>query len=57
MLLAFILSVYFGIIIEILQGFYTNTRAQDVMDILANTFGGTTAMIVILLYYKMILKK
>lgn len=52
LLLAFVFSVFFGIIIEILQGVYTATRAQDVTDILANTFGGTIAMIVILLYYK-----
>ncbi|KVV14506.1 VanZ family protein [Flavobacterium sp. TMP13] len=57
LLMAFVFSVFFGIIIEMLQGFYTATRAQDVTDVLANTFGGTFAIITIVFYTSYISKK
>lgn len=43
------LSIFFGIAIEILQELYTATRHADVFDILANLTGATIAVIVILL--------
>lgn len=40
-------SFIFGIVIEILQEFYTTTRSADVLDVLANVVGALTAGIVI----------
>src|SRR5690606_7023947 len=36
---ASIISIIFGIIIEVLQGALTSTRQADVYDVLANSFG------------------
>lgn len=44
---AVILSVIFGIIIEVLQETITDYRDLDVYDVLANTFGAITAAIVL----------
>ncbi|WP_406685023.1 VanZ family protein [Seonamhaeicola sp. MEBiC1930] len=46
---ALILSVIFGIVIEVLQGKMTDYRAFDVYDALANTLGALLATSVILL--------
>ena len=48
LLLAFVFSVLFGIGIEIAQGFYTQTRSQDVADVLSNTIGGCLAIVIAL---------
>ncbi|WP_396602286.1 VanZ family protein [Algibacter sp. R77976] len=40
---AFVLAVFFGIVIEILQDTMTATRALDVYDALANTLGALIA--------------
>nr|WP_262894778.1 VanZ family protein [Flavobacterium agrisoli] len=50
LLMAFVFSVFFGIMIELIQGLYTATRAQDVTDIFANSLGGTMAIISIVFY-------
>ncbi|MGV9003093.1 VanZ family protein [Flavobacterium sp.] len=42
-------SFLFGIVIEILQGFFTTTRSADVLDVVANTLGALSAGI--LLYF------
>lgn len=47
LLYAFILAVLFGIIIEVLQGALTASRALDAYDALANTLGALTALIVL----------
>lgn len=36
---ASIISIIFGIIIEVLQGALTSTRQADIYDVLANSFG------------------
>jgi len=43
-LISFIFSVFFGITIEVLQGVLTTTRTPDVIDVLSNTIGATTAV-------------
>ncbi|AUP78892.1 VanZ family protein [Flavivirga eckloniae] len=45
--LAVILSVFFGIIIEVLQGSITASRALDAYDAVANTIGALLAAIVL----------
>ena len=50
--LSFVLSVFFGIGIEIVQGLCTTTRRGDVIDVLANTTGATLAVCVILIFSK-----
>jgi VanZ family protein len=49
---SFVLSVFFGIAIEVLQGLYTTTRKEDILDILANISGATLAVFVIVIYYR-----
>jgi VanZ family protein len=50
--LSFVLSVFFGIGIEILQELSTTTRRGDVIDILANLSGAILAVCVILFLNK-----
>ena len=47
-----LLSVFFGLLIELLQNVFTTTRVADVYDVLANTLGAIFAVILILLYEK-----
>lgn len=42
-------SFVFGIVIELIQQYFTTTRSADVFDILANLFGAFLAAIVITL--------
>jgi VanZ family protein len=46
----FLVSVCYGILIEILQGEFTTTRKADVFDVLANTTGATIAVMALLCY-------
>jgi VanZ family protein len=55
--LAFVFSFFLGIAIELIQQFFTTTRTADVLDVLANIFGATLAIIAIILlnkYYRII---
>ena len=52
LVISFIVSLFFGISIEILQELFTTTRHADVFDVLANVSGATLAVIVILLLNK-----
>jgi glycopeptide antibiotics resistance protein len=52
LMIAFMLSVFFGIAIEILQGLYTTTRREDILDVAANVSGATLAVFTIIIYYK-----
>lgn len=45
----FLLSFVYGVGIEICQGLFTKTRSADIFDVIANSIGGLTA--VLLLYY------
>ena len=56
-LTVFFLSVFYGIVIEILQGLLTTTRKEDIFDVFANMAGATAAVISILLYQKYIQKE
>jgi VanZ family protein len=50
--ISFVFSIVFGIIIEMLQQFFTTTRSGDPLDILANLSGATLAVIGIVLLNK-----
>ena len=56
---SFVFSVFFGIGIELIQKFFTVTRSADVFDVIANLFGASLAVILILLLntYKGIIDK
>lgn len=54
---AFFLAVGYGIWIEIAQYLFTTTRRADVLDALANTFGASIAVILILIVNKFIKTK
>lgn len=47
--LAFVFSFFLGIVIELMQQFFTTTRTADVFDVLANLSGATLAIIAIVL--------
>lgn len=46
----FIASLLYGIVIEIAQSLFTTTREGDVFDVLANTSGSITAVLLVLIY-------
>ncbi|MFT3793512.1 VanZ family protein [Flavobacterium sp.] len=50
---AFFASVAYGILIEIMQGLFTQTRKADLKDVLANITGALLAVMVILAYEKL----
>lgn len=45
LLMALVLSIFFGIAIELMQKFFTVTRSADVLDIIANLFGASIAVV------------
>ena len=45
-----LVSVVYGVLIELLQGEFTTTRKADILDVLANTTGATFAVIALLCY-------
>jgi VanZ family protein len=47
-----LLSLCYGIVIEILQEIATNTRHADIFDVLANSAGATTALLFFVLIKK-----
>lgn len=51
-IISFLFSVLFGVAIEIMQGQYTTTRKEDMMDVLANMVGAFLAVFLGVLYYK-----
>ncbi|MDO6596355.1 VanZ family protein [Oceanihabitans sp. 2_MG-2023] len=57
LVVAAIVSVIFGILIEALQGMLTNTRVADNNDILANTLGVGITIVFLLLLKKTKVKK
>ena len=55
---AFLISVAFGIIIEILQGSFTVSRQSDIKDVFADTLGALLVSLVIYIQkQKYLLKK
>ncbi|QRM89086.1 teicoplanin resistance protein VanZ [Lacinutrix sp. WUR7] len=57
LLVSAIVSVIFGILIEVMQSMFTNTRVADNNDILANTLGVSLTIILLLLFKKSLVKK
>ncbi len=54
LLVSLVLSVFFGISIEIAQELFTTTRHADVFDVLANTSGALIAVVAIAFFSKYI---
>ena len=54
---AMVLSLIYGIILEVLQGQLTITRNLDIIDILANSIGVTIVSLFIVIRNKTIVKK
>lgn len=52
LVISFVFSLFFGIGIELLQQFVTDTRKADVIDVLANMTGATLTVVVIVLINK-----
>jgi VanZ family protein len=46
---SFSLSVFFGILIEFTQQFFTTTRSADVLDVVSNLAGAIIAIIIIVM--------
>ena len=53
-LVVFFLSLFYGIAIEMMQYFFTETRKADIFDVLANTFGAVIGLLLIGFYQKYI---
>ena len=53
---AVVISIIFGIVIEVLQGTVTTYRSSDINDVFANSFGAILAAVVIAVKNKYILK-
>lgn len=51
-MISFLLSVFFGVSIELLQKYLTTTRNGDVLDVLANTSGAIIAVFGIIILSK-----
>jgi VanZ family protein len=54
---AFALSVFYGIVIEVIQQIFTTTRAADVLDVVANLVGALVAVVVIIVTKNVVFKK
>ena len=52
---AVVISIIFGIVIEVLQGTVTTYRSSDINDVFANSFGAILAAVVIAVKNKYIL--
>ena len=53
LILVFAFSVLFGVAIEFAQAYFTATRKAEAADVLANTMGALTAVVVILSIQKL----
>ena len=51
-IVSFLFSVLFGVTIEIMQGQYTTSRKEDVLDVVANIAGAALAVFLLILYFK-----
>ena len=50
--ISFVIAVFYGIIIEVLQGVLTESRRPELADVLFNSFGSFVATIVVFLNRK-----
>ena len=55
--IAFLASIVYGIIVEVLQGQYTIAREPSVMDVIANSIGVTIVSLFLTVKKKTIVKK
>lgn len=53
----FLGSLLFGILIEILQGVFAKTRSADLFDVFANAIGAFSALLMITLFEKLLIKE
>lgn len=51
-----LIALSYGIIVEVLQGTFTNYRTEDIMDVFANSLGVLIAVLLILIFQKYIVK-
>ncbi len=51
-----IILFFYGILLEFLQGTYTNNREKDIYDIVANSIGILIAMLIFNTFYKYFVK-
>jgi len=56
-IIAFIVSITYGIILEVLQGQFTAGRDSSLMDIVANSLGVTIVALILTFKKKTIVKK
>lgn len=52
LLISLVLSIFFGIAIELMQKFFTVTRNADLFDVIANLFGASMAVVLIIFLNK-----
>ncbi|WP_432672068.1 VanZ family protein [Flavobacterium sp. SM2513] len=52
LLKAFLFSFFFGVVIEVCQGVFTETRYSDIRDVYANSVGALVAVLVLFLANK-----
>lgn len=52
MVISFVIAVFYGIIIEVLQGVFTENRRPELADALSNSLGSFVATIVVFLNRK-----
>jgi VanZ family protein len=50
------IALFYGIIVEVLQGTFTTYRTEDIADVYANSFGVLFSVVVIFIYRKIKLK-
>ena len=50
--LLFLASIFFGIVIEYCQYFFTKSRMAEVLDVAANTLGSTIGIVTAIYFYK-----
>ena len=50
--ISFVLSFFFGIAIELMQQYFTETRTADVLDVLANLSGAALVIVVVVVLNK-----
>lgn len=52
----FFMAIFYGILIELAQSFFTSTRKGDVLDVLANSTGAITASIMLYILHPFFIK-
>lgn len=50
--IVFFITVFYGMVIEVLQSEFTSTRSGDKLDLLANTLGALTALLFVVFLHR-----